>query len=133
MKGVALSLLLFLASGSAYGLELPYREKTTLSSVMIAVYPRVEPGAQTWLFVVTYGSFKHRLADRSPARLALRDGQGRSVLPLEREASQTDHYHRQERVVFPALQPWPRTIRLEVALPGERAISFQWRLPEEPE
>ena len=97
-------------------------QKSALGGVTVAVTPvAFAPAQKVWSFRVVYDTHTQELSDDVVAGAVLADDKGRAVKPLAWEGPGPGGHHRSGVLKFPALEPFPQSIELRLARPGEAA------------
>ena len=122
---MALTLLVSIPSPAS---ELTPR-KSAQNGVTVTVTPvEVGRGAQ-WAFKVALDTHSQDLADDLTKSASLIDTAGARYAPVRWEGAAPGGHHREGLLYFPAMQPVPTVVELEIRRPGESsARSFKWQL-----
>ena len=105
-------------------------QKSSQGGVTVAVTPaELDARAKVWAFRVVLDTHSQELSDDLVKTSVLVDGQGREGKPLAWEGAAPGGHHREGVLKFGAFDPFPESVELRIARPGEaRARTFRWRL-----
>ena len=118
----------FLLAASAAAQLAP--QKSSQGGVTVAVTPtELDARAKVWAFKVVLDTHSQELSDDLVGTAVLVDGRGREGKPLAWEGAGPGGHHREGVLKFGAFDPFPESLELRIARPGEaRPRTFRWRL-----
>ena len=120
MRFRILAAALAIAAASVVDAQQPAPQKSVQNGVTVQV---TAPGfsAGEWAFKVVLDTHSQELSDDLVATAVLVDPEGRETKPLAWEGAGPSGHHREGVLKFPALQPTPAAVELQIRRAGEAA------------